>query len=362
MLSIFKDLFGKNKKGNYVWCILPEYYYLQVITKAENNWLKKKKHVKTIDNYKFMGNVKTNATLFKCKVNYKFQNSDYKKEYGCTSKFTLIEFESKDNNFDYENVIIQICKNNVPLKYFRINLKNQKSRILLFSDFDTTMTKDLNLFEKKIILIKASFKNPKMIPYINENFEKDIFLFIINNFHRESFQKNSKIMLEWIFKSKLHLNLTNTNYGLFFAFLSFLKFLISLFVNEDPRFKTQFNIFRKKLEKYINANCKNCIQAFYKFEMETIGADIFSNDLSDILKLMYQCANFDDMENVFNLMKKIDYKNIKMDSDDTHNILFYYFYVQRKIKKSNEDQYKTFQNFTKEINKFEGKIYLITRS
>ena len=362
MLRTIKGWFGNNKKENYVWIILPEYYYLQVITKVEKNWLMKNKDVKRIDTMSFSGPVSTMVTPLEFKVNYKFENTDYRKQYGCTSRFTLIEFESNDNNFNDESFIFQIYKNKVPVKYFLINLQNHKSRMLLFSDFDTTLMKDLFLLEKKIIVMKVSFINPKMIPYIIENFENNINSYINNNFHRESFQNFSKKLLEWIFLSQFYVNLTNNNYGLFFIFLKSFQSLISTFAKEDPRFKTQFNIFRKKLERFINSNCRNCIQDFYKFEMETIGIDVLSNDLSDILKQMYQYADFDDMENVVKIMKKINYKNIEIDSDDTHNILFYYFSVQRKIEKNNEDQFKTFQNFTKEINKFKGKIYLITRS
>ena len=362
MFDTFKGWFGNKEKGNYVWCILPEYFHLHVITKTEKNWLKKKKDIKKIDTWKFPGPVLTMATPQELRIKYKFNNNEYRKIYGCTSKFFLMEFDSKNKNFDDENVIFQIYKNNVPLKYFRVNLKNQKSKILLFSDFDTSINNDLVLLEKKIIILKASLICSKMIPYIIEEFEKSIFSYVKNNYHRETFQKFSKNFLERIFNSQLHIYLTNTNYGLFFSLLNCLKSLIKVYAKADPRFKTQFNLFRKKLEKYINSNCKKIIKTFHNFENETVDAEILSNDLTDILKQMYQCLSFDDTENFVNIMKNIDHEKLEIDSDDLQNILFYYFSIQRKIEINNNDQFKTFHNFTKEVNKFEGKKILIFRS
>ena len=357
MFNTFKNFFRNKEKENYVWCILPENYHLHIINKTEKNWLMKKKDVKNIKNFKFSGAVKTTVTPFIFKVNYIFENNDYRKEYGCASKFTLIEFESKDKDFDDEYAIFQVYKNNVPVQYSQIKLKDQISKILLFTDFETTMTKDLNLLEKKIIILESSYKNQKMIPYIIQDFENEINSYIKNNFHIESFQKLLFKFLERVFTSYLYVNLENDNYVLFFSFLNCFKSTIIKHLKADPSFKKKFYIFRNKLQKFIVFKCKQSFEAFYNFEMETIGFDVLSNDLCDILKQFFYYADSNKMENILNILKKIDYKNIKINSNDTDVILFYYFSVQKKIEAQNEDQFNSFYKFTKEINKFKGKLY-----
>ena len=363
------QIFKRPTHKHNVWMIMPLDFKYSTFSKKQYKKFSKQNKNDSMDLTKIdSSDTKTNTMVdFKeFTFEIKFIKTDFQNAYNKSqNKFTLVQFSSEEEDFNEEQVLLQISKNNDLQSYFRLNLKNQRNRILLFSDYFEEKNDDLYFFEKKLLVVKASLCFPNMIQAIKSTFYASIRNYM-QNFKENNWSDSTnhaacKAVLSNFVGSQMHVFITKSNFQLYLMFLKLAIDLFSKYYKEDARFKAAFDRYRIGVKKTLEKASNEAFDRFYEFEHSCIFKEAEASELIDKVVQIFQSIRSQNKKKALKLMNDNSIVDCAIGPGDLEDIMYFYAKIQRLISEKKSNEFESFENFINNLNSFEGKNKFVNK-